>query len=80
MSEKKPLSEKETELLILALNLLEDQFDDDEGAVASVVDSDSEEYVDIQVDYEDGTGESMAVERSRLSDGSSAKEVAEAIN
>jgi hypothetical protein len=71
-----PLTINETSMLVEALDILEEQFDEDQGASASVVDSDSDEYVDIQVDYADDTYDSMAVERSKLSDGSTAKEIA----
>ena len=74
-----PLTVNETKLLCQALDIVEKQFDEDQKAVASVVDSDSDEYVDIQVDFADGTYESMALERTRLTDGSKVKDIASAI-
>ena len=74
-----PLTINETKLLCQALDILEKQFYKEAGAVASIVDSDSEEYIDIQIDYANGTQSSMAVERTRLTDGSKAKDIASAI-
>jgi hypothetical protein len=74
----KSLTAKETERLSDALAIVEKQFDDD--ATADVFDYD-DEYVDIQVDFndEDDTYEQMKVERSLLSSDKTAKEIANEI-
>jgi len=73
------MKDKELELMNEALHIFEGQFDNEIEDV-QVVDSDSEEYIDIEVVFADGTSENMAFERSRLTDGSTAKEIARSIN
>ena len=75
-----PLTINETNLLRDVLDEFEKQFDEDQGAEASVEDSDSEEYIDIAVDFKDGTSESFALERDKLSQGLSVKKIAQWIS
>ena len=70
------LTEKEEEVLIEVLDAFEEQFDGGVGELFSFDD----EWVDIQIDFDDDSYEQFKLERALLSSGKPIKDIADSIN
>jgi len=75
----KDFTSEELEVLIEVLTSVENQFDSELCALAEVFDHD-EEWIDVEVNLDDGTSEQYKIERCLLGQGLTPRAIAETIN